>query len=106
MEYLKTLGVVVGTGVFTTLLLMTWVHVEVRLSSVKYSVALVTGRDLGKSKMAVVSSDLPGGGAIISVDESALAQAKEGDIVCVGLRRFWAGSVTAEFADKKNCKGG
>jgi hypothetical protein len=63
MEYLKTLGVVVGTGVFTTLLLMTWVHVEVRLSSVKYSVALVTGRDLGKSKMAIVSSDLPGGGA-------------------------------------------
>jgi hypothetical protein len=106
MEYLKTLGVVVGTGAIATFLLMTMTHVEKRLSSVKYSVALVTGRDFGKSKMAVVSSALPGGGAIISVNEPALAQAKEGDIVCVGLRRFWAGSVAAEFADKKNCKGG
>jgi hypothetical protein len=106
MQNLKTVGLIVSAGAIATFLLITMTYVEKRLSSVKYSVALVTGRDLGKSKMAVVSSALPGGGAIISVDESALAQAKEGDIVCVGLRRFWAGSVTAEFADKKNCKGG
>jgi hypothetical protein len=78
--------------------------VQTRRAPLRHSHALVTGIDVGMSKISIIAPDFPDGGTILPAKASVVANAKEGDFVCVRWQKYFPLGVVAALSNEGNCK--